>query len=133
MKRREISIETGARDEVVLLRKPIEVELAALGAGDGLVVLHCPHTTAGLAVNEGWDPDVLADFLAALDRVVPWEGHYRHAEGNAAAHVKSVLVGHSVTLPVEGGRLALGRWQDVYFCEFDGPRARTVELRFLPG
>jgi secondary thiamine-phosphate synthase enzyme len=82
-------------------------------------------------VNEGADPDVPRDFLERLDHLVPWRAGYHHAEGNAAAHIKSVMVGASLTLPVEAGRLALGTWQDVYFCEFDGPRRRTLEVRFV--
>ena len=133
MRRGELVVETRARDQVILIGKRLEASLTGLEAQDGLLFVHCPHTTAALTVNEGWDPDVLDDFLSALDRLVPWKASYRHAEGNAAAHIKAVLVGPSVTLAVEGGRLTLGRWQDVYLCEFDGPRERTLELRFLPG
>lgn len=133
MRHHSLTLETEARDQVVLLKERIERALQAMQAGDGLLHVFTPHTTAALAVNEGWDPDVLEDFLAALDRTVPWQAGYRHTEGNSAAHIKAVLVGPGVTVPVEGGKLALGRWQDVYFCEFDGPRKRTVELRLLPG
>ncbi len=125
-------VETRQRSEVVLVRDRVERALQELEARDGLCHLWCPHTTAGLTVNEGADPDVARDFLARLEALVPWEGGYRHAEGNAAAHIRSVLVGPAVTLPVESGRLALGTWQDVYFCEFDGPRRRRVEVRYLP-
>jgi secondary thiamine-phosphate synthase enzyme len=131
MESRRLTLETEARDAVVLLREPIERALAGMGARDGLLHVFCPHTTAGVTVNEGWDSDVTHDLLKALDRAVPWTAGYRHSEGNAAAHVKAALIGPAVTVPVEGGRLALGRWQDVWFCEFDGPRRRTVELRFL--
>jgi secondary thiamine-phosphate synthase enzyme len=126
-------VETESRAQVVLLRKHVNVALAGLGAGEGLVHLWCPHTTAALTVNEGWDPDVTADLLERLDALVPWSAGYRHSEGNSAAHIKAALIGPGVTVPVEGGHLALGRWQDVYFCEFDGPRRRTVEVRFLEG
>jgi secondary thiamine-phosphate synthase enzyme len=84
-------------------------------------------------VNEGADPDVIRDFLARLEALVPWEAGYRHAEGNSAAHIKSILVGPGVVLPVSDGRLSLGTWQDIYFCEFDGPRQRSLELRYHPG
>ena len=85
-----------------------------------------PHTTAGVTINENADPDVMADVGNALERMVPWRAGYRHSEGNSAAHVKAGLVGSSVLVPVDGGRLALGTWQAVYFCEFDGPRTRRV-------
>jgi secondary thiamine-phosphate synthase enzyme len=133
MKRLQIQIETSGRCEVVLARSRIEEALAGVGAGDGLCHLWCPHTTAGITVNEGADPDVPRDFLDRLDQLVPWRAGYHHAEGNAAAHIKAVMVGPDVTVAVEGGRLALGTWQDVYFCEFDGPRRRTLEIRFVPG
>jgi secondary thiamine-phosphate synthase enzyme len=85
-----------------------------------------PHTTAGITINENADPDVTADLQAALDRMVPWEAGYRHGEGNAAAHVKASLMGSSVRVLVDGGRLRLGTWQAIYLCEFDGPREREV-------
>jgi len=131
VKHSRLAVQTSERSEVLLLRPLVEKALAELEADHGLCHLWCPHTTAGLTVNEGDDPDVARDLLARLDHLVPWNGGYRHAEGNAAAHIKAALVGPSVTVPVAAGRLALGRWQDVYFCEFDGPRRRTVEVRFL--
>ncbi len=92
-----------------------------------------PHTTAGMTVNEGADPDVVRDLDTILDRIVPWIGGYRHAEGNAAAHAKAILTGSSVTLLVRGGRLVLGTWQTVWFCEYDGPRTRHAVGRGRPG
>jgi len=89
-----------------------------------------PHTTAGLTINENADPDVARDILAGLARLVPATGDYRHAEGNSDAHLKASLVGSSVTVPVVDGRLALGTWQGIYFCEFDGPRRRHVLVGF---
>jgi len=127
-----LEIETHARTEFVPLSARIRQEAAALLAGAGLLHLYVPHTTAGICVNEGADPDVAADIARVLDRLAPWKADYRHAEGNAAAHVKSVLVGTSVTVPVRESKLRLGRWQEIFFCEFDGPRSRTLELRFLP-
>lgn len=131
MKLARFQVETEARAQVLLVREQVEKALSQLEAGDGLAHLWCPHTTAGLTVNEGWDPDVTTDLLGRLEALVPWEAGYRHAEGNSAAHIKAALIGPGVTVPVEGGHLALGRWQDVYFCEFDGPRRRTVEVRYL--
>ena len=131
MKRVRLTVETHRHSEILLVRQRVEEALGGIEADEGLCHLWCPHTTAALSVNEGADPDVARDFLARLDSLVPWQSGYHHAEGNAAAHIKAVLVGPAVTVAVEGGRLALGTWQDVYFCEFDGPRVRTLELRFF--
>ncbi len=96
----------------------------------GVCHVFCPHTTAGLTINENADPDVKRDLLAKLNTLVPaQESYYRHAEGNSAAHLKASMLGFSLTLPVRNGKLNLGTWQGVYFCEFDGPRTRHV--RFL--
>ena len=95
----------------------------------GVCHLYVPHTTAGITINEGDDPDVARDIEAALDRMVPREAGYKHYEGNADSHIKSSLVGVSQRVLIEGGRLVLGRWQAVFFCEFDGPRAREVHLK----
>ncbi len=103
-------------------------------AGEGVCHVFCQHTTAGLTINENADPDVVADMLAALDKLVPWKNSiYRHSEGNSAAHVKASLLGFSLSVPYSNGRLKLGTWQGVYFCEFDGPRQRRVEVSFLSG
>jgi len=133
MKVARFHIETESRAQVVLVRDRVNEALSGLGAVDGFAHLWCPHTTAALTVNEGWDPDVTTDLLGRLEALVPWDAGYRHAEGNSAAHIKAALIGPGVTVPVSAGSLALGRWQDVYFCEFDGPRRRTVEVRFLAG
>jgi secondary thiamine-phosphate synthase enzyme len=101
------------------------------GVVSGVCHVYVPHTTAGVLVNENADPDILSDFLTTLERLVPWANDYRHAEGNAAAHIKSTLVGTSQTVPVRGGRLALGRWQGIYFAEFDGPRERHLQVTVL--
>ena len=127
-----LTVATRARTEFLPLADRIRSEGAALLNGDGVLVVTVPHTTAGVCVNEGYDPDVMADVERVLDRLVPWKADYRHAEGNTAAHVKTILVGSSVSVPVQGGALRLGRWQEIFFCEFDGPRTRTVELMLLP-
>ncbi|HSQ60847.1 MAG TPA: secondary thiamine-phosphate synthase enzyme YjbQ [Acidobacteriota bacterium] len=127
-----LTLETRSRTEFVPLGDRLAREGRNLLRGDGLLHVSIPHTTAGVCVNEGYDPDVVADVERVLDRLVPWSGGYRHAEGNSAAHVKAILVGSSVWVPVRDGALALGRWQEVFFCEFDGPRTRSVELTFLP-
>jgi secondary thiamine-phosphate synthase enzyme len=99
----------------------------------GICHIFVPHTTAGIFINENADPDVLQDFLNSLEQMVPWVNAYRHAEGNAAAHIKATLVGTSQQVPVRQGRLALGRWQGIFFMEFDGPRERQVRITVLPG
>ncbi|WP_165065880.1 secondary thiamine-phosphate synthase enzyme YjbQ [Desulfovibrio sp. ZJ200] len=99
----------------------------------GALALFCPHTTCGLTVNEGADPDVRRDMLAFFSRLVPEDGDYRHAEGNSDAHIKASLHGSSLLLLVEDGRLCLGTWQAVYLCEGDGPRRRSLWLQWLPG
>ena len=97
---------------------------------NGLCQIFVPHTTAGVTINENADPDVVTDMLAALGKMVP-ELHYRHSEGNSPAHVKSSLVGCSITVPISEGRLCLGTWQGIYFCEFDGPRSRKVWVQLV--
>jgi len=131
MKLARFQVETGSKAQVLLVRERVDEILAKFEASEGLAHLWCPHTTAGITVNEGWDPDVTTDLLQRLEHLVPWSAGYKHAEGNAAAHIKAAMIGPGVTVPVYEGRLALGRWQDVYFCEFDGPRRRTVEVRYL--
>jgi len=96
---------------------------------DGAVIVFVPHTTAGITINENADPSVQRDILHHLDKMVPQAGDYHHGEGNSPAHIKASLMGSSVTLLVSGGRLALGTWQGIYFCEFDGPRNRKVWVK----
>ncbi len=102
------------------------------GIASGVCHLYVPHTTAGLTINENDDPDVPRDIEAALDRLVPRSGDYKHREGNADAHIKSTLTGVSQRVFIEDGRLALGRWQAIFFCEFDGPRDRRVRIKIIP-
>jgi secondary thiamine-phosphate synthase enzyme len=128
-----LEIETRERTEFLPLSRRIAREASAILEGSGALVVYVPHSTAGVCINEGADPDVMGDLARVLDRLAPWKADYRHAEGNAAAHVKAALVGISVTVPVRDSKLRLGRWQEIFFCEFDGPRGRSVELQFLPG
>lgn len=100
---------------------------------DGRALVWVPHTTAGLTVNENADPDVVRDILASLDQRFPWDGGYAHSEGNSAAHIKSSLMGCEKTLIIKNGQLALGTWQGLYFCEFDGPRKREVWVKLVNG
>jgi len=123
------SVETRRRTELVDITAQVERAVRASGVKDGVAHVFALHTTAGITINENADPTVVQDVLAALDRAVPQEAGYRHGEGNSPAHVKSSLMGCSQTVPVEGGRLVLGTWQAIYFCEFDGPRTRTVAVQ----
>lgn len=107
--------------------------LVKSGVTDGLCVVYCPHTTAAVAINVNTDPNVSADLLFQLERSFPDRNDFLHLEGNSAAHLKSSLIGPSVSIPVEGGRLALGQWQSIFFCEFDGPRARSFRMQFIAG
>jgi len=120
-------VETSTRSEMIDVTRRIAHIIADSCVTDGHVRVYVPHTTAGVTINENADPDVIHDMLAALDLAVPWrQGFYRHAEGNSAAHVKSSMMGCSISVPVLDGRMALGTWQSVFFCEFDGPRKRRV-------
>ncbi len=121
-------VRTGPRSAFVDITSQVNRAVDEMGMADGAVLVWVPHTTAGVTVNEGADPDVVRDMVEALDRAVPWDAGWRHAEGNAAAHVKSSLVGCGQLVPVAGGRLDLGAWQTVWFCEFDGPRRRSVRV-----
>jgi len=126
-----IEIRTRAREEFVDLTAEVERALAASGITSGVCVVTVPHTTAGIMVNENADPDVRADLAMVLRKIVPDTLPYTHGEGNSPAHVKAALVGSSVTLIVEGGRLKLGTWQGVFFCEFDGPRTRQTWVQVV--
>jgi len=121
-----IPVTTTRRQELVDITSAVQAAVAALGCTHGVCHVQCAHTTAGLTINENADPDVVFDLLLALDDIVKNLRGFRHAEGNSTAHVKSVLVGASLTVPVDAGRLILGTWQALYFCEFDGPRRRHV-------
>ena len=119
-------VKTRRRTEFVNITGEVQRALQSLGVSEGLVVVYVPHTTAAVTINESADPDVATDIEDKLSDLVPRSGEYRHAEGNSDGHVKSTLVGCSETLLVDGGKLVLGTWQGIFFCEFDGPRTRTV-------
>lgn len=124
-----ISVKTSARTEMVDVTSLVERELVATGIAEGRITLYVPHTTAAITINEGADPAVKADVLMMLNRIVPWEADYKHQEGNSPAHVKASLVGSSETVLITNGRLLLGTWQRIFFCEFDGPRNRQIHLQ----
>jgi secondary thiamine-phosphate synthase enzyme len=124
-----IRIRTERRTQWVDITAQVRDAVASRGVKDGVVTVFVPHTTAGVTINEGADPDVMADVERALELLVPWSGPWRHSEGNSAAHIKATLVGSSVQVIVEEGQLRLGVWQAIYLCEFDGPRTREVWVR----
>jgi len=122
----EFRVHTRSRTELVDITREVGAAIQSEGVEDGLCVVYCPHTTAGITIQENADPDVVGDLVRELNQIVPFEDGYRHSEGNSAAHIKSSLVGCSEVLVVKGGRPVFGTWQAVYFCEFDGPRHRRV-------
>ena len=130
---KEISVETHSRDEMIDITAAVQKAVREEKIEKGICLVYTPHTTAAITINENADPDVPRDILAALDRAVPLSANYRHAEGNSAAHVKSSLVGASELVIIENGRLVLGTWQSIFFCEFDGPRTRKVLISIIAG
>jgi secondary thiamine-phosphate synthase enzyme len=124
----DVAVRTSKRCQLVDITAEVARAVRESGVRDGLCLVWCPHTTAGITVNENADPDVPADLLMGLERVVDARWPFRHGEGNSDAHLKSSLVGCGKTLAVRGGDLRLGTWQAVWFCEFDGPRTRKVEV-----
>ena len=127
----ELTVKTRAQTELVDITAEVEKRVAESGARQGLCLVYVPHTTAGVTINENADPSVRIDLLMVLNQIVPWRADYRHLEGNSPAHVKSTLVGSSQTIAIAGGRLVLGTWQGIFFCEFDGPRIRKVHVRII--
>lgn len=125
-------ITTNSHDEMIDLTATIEDWIAEVGVKDGILIVSSLHTTAGITVNENADPDVKTDFLMRLDEVYPWHHNKdRHGEGNTAAHLKTSTIGHAQTLIISNGKLVLGTWQGVYFCEFDGPRHRKYHVKVM--
>lgn len=125
----EFTVQTSARLAFVDITQEIKMAVAETGIKEGTVLIFVPHTTAAVTINENADPHVIQDMKEILQRLVPWEGPYRHAEGNSAAHMMASLLGSSETVIIHEGRLLLGTWQGIYLAEFDGPRQRRVLLR----
>ncbi len=125
------SVRTRSRTSFVDITGDVQAAVTELGITDGAILVYVPHTTAAVTINESADPDVARDIGATLSKLVPASASYRHVEGNADAHIKSTLVGCSEIVLVEGGRLVLGTWQGIFFCEFDGPRTRRVVVGAL--
>ncbi|MGH9727032.1 MAG: secondary thiamine-phosphate synthase enzyme YjbQ [Candidatus Acidiferrales bacterium] len=129
---RTIEIKTERHTQLKKITTEVENVVAESGCKSGVCHVYVPHTTAGVIINEGDDPDVARDIETTLDRLVPHAGNYRHAEGNADSHIRTALTATSVTVFIEDGELALGRWQGIFFCEFDGPRRREVRIKIVP-
>lgn len=121
------------KEGFIKITRDIEKIVQDSGIKDGLCVVYCPHTTAGITINENADPDVVRDLTLAMNMISPDRPEYRHMEGNSAAHTKALLTGSSVTVIINDGKLALGRWQGIYFAEYDGPRSRNVLVKLIKG
>lgn len=128
----KLNISTIHRTDFVSITSAIQKYVTEAGLKEGIVTIFVPHTTAGITINENADPDVVHDMIHVLDKIVPWHGGYRHSEGNTAAHVKASLMGSSTQVIVQNGKLDLGTWQGIFFCEFDGPRQRDVWITTQP-
>ncbi len=126
-----LSVQTKSKTELMDITSDVGRLVRRSGIRQGLCMLYVPHTTAAVTINESADPSVRADIIMVLNQIVPWEAAYRHMEGNSPAHVKATLVGPSVLLAVEDGQLVLGTWQGIFFCEFDGPRSRRLNVTIM--
>ena len=130
----EITLKTTGRNQFIDITRQVESIVFRSGVRKGICVVYVPHTTAGVTINENADPTVRKDIISSLEKLVPWrESFYEHAEGNSAAHIKSSLMGCNQTVIVQEGKLLLGTWQGIYFCEFDGPRTRKVYVKVVEG
>jgi len=129
----KISIKTNDRVEFVDITSKIQNAVKKTGVDSGLVMIHIPHTTAAVTINENADPDVAADIKKEINKTIPFDDNYAHLEGNSAAHIKSSLFGVDQTVIIKNKKLLLGTWQGIYFCEFDGPRSRNIYLKIIEG
>lgn len=127
-----LSIKTHGQTEMIDATATVQQQVTDSGMQSGLCLVFVPHTTAAVTINESADPAVPEDILMVLNQIVPWKAGYRHKEGNSPAHLKSSIIGASETIAVESGRLVLGTWQGIFFCEFDGPRTRKLDVRLIP-
>jgi len=126
-----LTVKTHAQTEMVDVTALIQQRVTESALDDGICLVFVPHTTAAVTINESADPAVARDILMVLNKIVPWKAAYRHMEGNSPAHLKTSIIGSSETIAVENGRLVLGTWQGIFFCEFDGPRTRRLDIRLL--
>ena len=125
------TVKSGKQTELIDITAKIQDAVLSADIGQGLCMLYVPHTTAAITINESADPSVKEDILMIIDKIIPWKAGYRHLEGNSPAHIKSTLVGSSELIAIENGRLVLGTWQGIFFCEFDGPRTRKVHVHLI--
>jgi len=126
-------IQTTKQQQFIAITNMVADDVKNSNVRDGIAVIYVPHTTAGVTINENADPDVVRDILSALDKAYPVHGEYLHGEGNSHAHIKASLMGSSCTVPIQDGKLLLGTWQGIYFCEFDGPRNREFYVKIING
>jgi secondary thiamine-phosphate synthase enzyme len=128
---KQLTVKTGARSEMFDITGMVRSVIRYSRVENGICYVFVPHTTAAVTINENADPDVQRDILMAMDKAIPWQDHYRHREGNAAAHVKASLMGASEMVFIENGNPVLGTWQSIFFCEFDGPRTRKILVKVV--
>ena len=124
-------VKTSSRTEMIDITRSVQEVVKKSNVVDGICMIFVPHTTAAVTINENADPSVSHDILMELNKIVPFEDHYRHTEGNSPAHIKASLVGPSLTVLIESGKIILGTWQGIFFCEFDGPRNRKVYIKVI--
>jgi secondary thiamine-phosphate synthase enzyme len=126
-------VRTSSQTELIDITRSVQEAVKKIGIEDGICFIFIPHTTAGVTINENADPSVVQDIIMELNRAVPFKAAYRHLEGNSPSHIKASLVGCSQLVLVESGKLVLGTWQGIFFCEFDGPRTRKVHVKAISG
>ena len=127
----KLEVQTSKHTQMLDITRLVRKAVVDSGISDGICTVFIPHTTAAVTINENADPDVVRDFTAEIDKIVPWEDGYHHMEGNSAAHLKASMIGFSEQIIVDDGKLVLGTWQGIYFCEFDGPRRRNVYVKVM--
>ena len=133
MRAEKLSVKTSKHTQMLDITHLVQDAVSASGVKSGICTVFVPHTTAAVTINENADPDVVRDFIMEINKIVPWEDGYRHMEGNAAAHLKSSMIGFSEQVIIEDGLLQLGIWQGIYSCEYDGPRSRKVLVKITEG
>lgn len=127
----KLNVTTSKHTQMLDITRQIQAAVKESGVLNGICTVFIPHTTAAVTINENADPDVVRDFTTEINKIVPWEDNYYHMEGNSAAHLKSSMIGFSEQVIIDNGRLVLGTWQGIYFCEFDGPRHRYVYVKIM--
>ena len=127
----KMNITTSKHTQMINITGMVQQAVTESGVKDGICTVFIPHTTAAVTINENADPDVVRDFTMEINKIVPWEDGYQHMEGNSAAHLKASIIGFSEQVIIDDGKLVLGTWQGIYFCEFDGPRSRKLYLKIM--